>query len=117
MRKLFGFSPPELWTLFLMAAFPTHVWTIVLILQDFSWIAERNNNWDALSVGAYGLVVAFIESLFVFALALVVSFLIPRKWEGKKRVAILTSLVMIAGMWAILTGALKCCRIIRPRAA
>jgi hypothetical protein len=103
MRKLFGFSPQELWSLFLMAAFPTHVWTILLVLQDFSWIAERNNNWDALSVGAYGLVVAFLESLFVFAIALLISFLIPRKWSSKKRIAILSTLMMICGIWAILT--------------
>jgi hypothetical protein len=102
IRNFFGFSTQELWTLFLMAAFPTHVWTILLVFQDFSWIAERNNNWDALSIGAYGLLVAFAESVFTFAITLIASFLVSKKWDRKKRIAILSTMVILTGIWAII---------------
>ncbi|MBM3143470.1 MAG: hypothetical protein FJ010_00615 [Chloroflexi bacterium] len=84
-----------------MAAFPTHVWAIILILQDFSWVAERSNSWDAIGVGAYGLLIALVESIFVFVIALASSFLISSCWEEDKRVTVLSALIVITGIWAI----------------
>lgn len=100
--KIFGFTKQGFWTLFLMAAFPTHVWTILLILQDFSWVSSRTNEWDAVGVGAYGLIVAFVESVFVFAIALLLSFLISRTWNADKRITSLSVLIFGVAMWAIL---------------
>jgi hypothetical protein len=97
----FTFSKKGLWALFLMAAFPTHIWTILLVFQDFAWVAERTNAWDAVGVGAYGLLVAFIESLFVFAAALILSTLVSARWGEEKRLALMTVLIFITGIWAI----------------
>lgn len=94
--KIFKLSPSNLWALFLMAAFPTHVWTILLAFQDFAWMTTRNNSWDAVGLGAYGLLAAFVESSFVFMVALLLSLLLPRPWDEKKRLAALTSLIFIA---------------------
>jgi hypothetical protein len=58
-----------LWLLFAAAAFLVHVWAIMLIFQDLAWLAERTNMWDAIGVGAYGLVVALGESVFLFLTA------------------------------------------------
>ncbi len=85
-----------------MAAFPTHVWTIILVLQDYSWVTERTNSWDAIGVGAYGLLVALAESVFVFVVALVLSFLISRKWEESRRLALLFVTIFIVAIWAII---------------
>jgi hypothetical protein len=100
--NIFQFSKQKLWTLFLMAAFPTHVWTIILVLQDYSWVTERTNSWDAIGVGAYGLLVAFAESVFVFLVALVLSFLISRKWEEDRRLALLFVTIFVVASWAII---------------
>jgi hypothetical protein len=100
--NIFQFSKQKLWTLFLMAAFPTHVWTIILVLQDYSWVTERTNSWDAIGVGAYGLLVAFAESVFVFVIALVLSFLISRKWGEDRRLALLFVTIFVVGIWAII---------------
>ncbi|MBT3391785.1 MAG: hypothetical protein HN413_15410 [Chloroflexi bacterium] len=100
--KIFKLSKPNLWTLFLMTAFPTHVWTILLAFQDFSWMTARNNSWDAVGVGAYGLLAAFVESIFVFVVALLLSLLLPRSWDEKKRLAALTGLIFIVAIAEIL---------------
>lgn len=84
-----------------MAAFPTHVWTILLILQDFFWIAKRTNTWDAVGAGAYGLLFAFAESIFVFVSVLLLGFLVPRRWSEIKRIVFLVMLIFIAALWAI----------------
>jgi hypothetical protein len=100
--NIFQFSKQKLWTLFLMAAFPTHVWTIILVLQDYSWVTERTNSWDAIGVGAYGLLVAFAESVFVFVVALVLSLLISRKWDQDRRLALLFVTIFVVAIWAII---------------
>src|SRR3972149_6026554 len=53
------YSKKGLWTLFLMCAFPLHVWAFILSFMDFSWVAERTNTWDALGVISYGFSLSF----------------------------------------------------------
>jgi hypothetical protein len=100
--KPIWYSRQGLWLLFLVCAFPLHVWTIILAFRDFSWVAERTNAWDAVGVLAYALVFAFVESLVVFLAAVLLGFLLPRRWEESKRVAFLTVLVLITALWAML---------------
>jgi hypothetical protein len=95
------YSRKSLWTLFLMAAFFPHVWTIILVFRDFSWITERNNTWDALGNGAYGLMYALVESLFVFAAALLLGLLISPKWDEKRRVTLLSVLILLTALGSI----------------
>lgn len=96
------YSKSGLWLLFLTTAFPIHLWTIILFLRDFSWIAERTNAWDAVGVAAYGMVFAFIESVFVFIIVVLLGFLLPKQWDERKRLAFLSLLVFIVALWAIL---------------
>jgi hypothetical protein len=94
------YSRQGLWSLFLVCAFPLHVWTIILAFRDFSWVAERTRAWDAVGVLAYALVFAFVESLVVFLVAVSLGFLLPRRWEEGKRIALLSILVLITSFWA-----------------
>lgn len=95
------YSKQGLWALFLICAFPLHVWTIILALRDFSWVAERTNSWDAIGVVSYGLVFALIESTLVFLVAILLGFLVSRKWTEDRRIALLGTLVFIASIWAM----------------
>ena len=88
-------------TLFLIAAFPVHLWAIILILNDIEWVAERTNFWDAIGVGAYGLIYALIESVFIFLIIVLLGFLLPKAWSVDKRVALLSLLYLITAAWAI----------------
>ncbi|MCB9133813.1 MAG: hypothetical protein H6636_00190 [Anaerolineales bacterium] len=101
LKKVTGLSKGGLWTLFLLAAFPTHVWTIVLVLRDFSWVSERTNAWDAVGVGAYGLLIAFVESLFVFLIAVILSSLLRFSWQENKRLVLFFILILAVSLWAM----------------
>jgi len=97
----FRYSKQDLWSLFLVTAFPIHVWTIILVLRDWSWVSERTNAWDAVGVASYGLFFAFIESVVVFPILVLLGLLIPGKWQEDKRLALLAVLYFVTASWAI----------------
>ena len=91
-----------LWSLFLMCAFPLHAWTLILAFRDISWLTERTNAWDAVGVLSYGLVFAFVESLLLWAVTLLLGYLVGEFWEPQRRVALMTVLVLGLSIWAML---------------
>jgi len=97
------YSKQGLWSLFLVSAFPLHIWTIILAFRDFSWVSERTNSWDAVGVVSYGLIFAFIESVAVFLVAALLGFLVSKKWNEDKRITLLSSLVLITSIWAMVS--------------
>jgi len=90
----------ELWSLFLMCAFPLYFWTLLLAFRDVSWLTERTNAWDAVGVVSYGMVFASVESVIVFIIAVLLGFLVSRSWSGERRGALLGVLALIASLWA-----------------
>lgn len=98
------YSKQGLWSLFLISAFPLHVWTLILALRDFSWVSERTNSWDAVGVISYGLLFAFIESIIVFLVVLLLGFLISKKWDENRRNSLLGILVLVTSLSAIVSN-------------
>jgi hypothetical protein len=96
------YSKSGLWQLFVAAAMPLHIWAIILILMDISWVAERTNYWDAIGVAAYGLMFALLESLLVWAVLIVMGFLLTKKWSERKRIVLLGVFSIVTALWAIL---------------
>jgi hypothetical protein len=64
-------------------------------------VSQRTNAWDAVGVGSYGLVFAFIESVLVFLILALLGLLIPGKWRTDKRLALLAVLFLVTASWAI----------------
>jgi len=95
------YSKQAAWSLFVLCAFPFHVWTLVLALRDVSWVMERTNAWDALGVISYGLIFAFMESAAVFLAIGLLGWLVPARWDESRRIALLGVLVFAAAAWAI----------------
>ncbi len=95
------YSRQGLWSLFLMSALPLHIWTFILTFNDFSWVTERTDSWDAVGVMAYGLIFALVESLVIFFAFAILGLLISKKWGEKRRIALLSILVTIVSLWAI----------------
>lgn len=95
------YSRQGLWTLFLMSALPLHIWTFILAFRDFDWVATRTNSWDAVGVIAYGLIFALVESAIVFVTAALLGFLISPKWDEKRRIALMSVLVVTLSLWSI----------------
>ncbi len=96
------YSKKGLWLLFSAAAFLLHVWALILIFRDLSWVAERSNMWDAIGVGAYGLVIVLTESFLVFLVTALLGFLVSTKWSESQRVSLMGTLIFIISLWAIL---------------
>ena len=99
--KMQGYSRQGLWSLFLMCAFPIHLWTLILAFRDISWVSARTNVWDAIGVASYGLMVAFVESVALFAVVSLFGLLVSTKWNEERRVALLSVLVLIMALWAV----------------
>lgn len=95
------YSKQGLWSLFLICAFPLHLWTLILVFRDMSWVIERTNAWDAVGVASYGLVFALAESIIIFVAIALLGLLTPKQWDTDRRVAFLSLLVIITGMWGI----------------
>ena len=99
------YSRQGLWTLFLMCALPLHIWTIILAFRDFDWVTARTNSWDAAGVVSYGLLFALFESVVVFAVLASIGLLASAKWDEKRRIALLSSLVVILSLWSMFNQA------------
>ena len=95
------YSKRGLWNLFLICAFPLHVWTIILAFRDFSWVTDRTNSWDAVGVVSYGLIFAFIESVVVLLVATLLGFLVSKKWSEERRITLVGILAFITSLWAM----------------
>jgi hypothetical protein len=97
------YSKQGLWMLFLVCAFPLHLWTLLLAFRDISWLTEHTNLWDAIGVVSYGMLFAFAESILVFVLALLCGWLVPFHWGREKRLAVMGMLVLVLSVWAIIS--------------
>ncbi len=95
------YSMRGLWSLFLTCAFPLHLWTIIMVFRDLSWVAERTNAWDAVGVAAYGMIFAFVESVFIFVIVALLGLFTPRSWTQERRIGFLSLLVLLVSLWAI----------------
>jgi hypothetical protein len=95
------YSRRGLWSLFLLCAFPLHLWTLFLAFRDISWLWERTNLFDAIGVLSYGLVFAFVESLLVVGIAALAGYLISNHWSEEKRIILLGAFVWVLALWSI----------------
>lgn len=84
-----------------MTALPLHIWTFILAFRDFDWISARTNSWDAIGVVAYGLASALVESIIIFIGVILLGFFVSAKWEEKRRITLLSSLIVILSLWSI----------------
>jgi hypothetical protein len=84
-----------------MTALPLHIWTFVLAFRDFDWISARSNSWDAIGVVAYGLIAAIGESFIIFLAMALLGFLVSAKWEEKRRIALMSTMIIILSLWSI----------------
>ena len=111
------YSRQGLWSLFLICAFPLHLWTLILAFRDISWLTERTNIQDAIGVVSYGLLFALIETILVFLVLVLIGLITPRRWESDRRIAFLAFLVLILSVWAMISQLLFIWNVSLPDAA
>ena len=86
-------------SLFLIAAFPIHLWSLLMIFRDIEFVSERTEMWDAYGYAGYALMIAMFESLVIALILWAISLILPKKWA---RTRIFTA---ISSIYLILAGA------------
>ena len=74
-----------------------------MAFRDFGWVALRTNNWDAIGLVSYSLAFALLETTAVFLLVLLISLLVPLRWDRDKRLAMLGTQFLVVASWSILS--------------
>ena len=97
------YSKKELWSLFLICAFPLHLWTLIFAFRDISWLTERTNLWDAIGVVSYGMIFAFVESVMIFLVLALLGLILPAQWYSDRRIAFLSLLILLTSVWGMIS--------------
>jgi hypothetical protein len=95
-------SKADLVKLFLTVSFPIQAWSIFLVIRDADWVIERTNISDWIGYASYSLVYALGESIIVFIIFLLFSFLTFKDWKGDRLVSQLGTLAFVVSTWTIL---------------
>ncbi len=94
--------------LFLIVAFPIHVWSIYQIFNNVAWIADRTRPADALGYAGYALMYALIESFLVFLVTIPFFLLLTKNNTPQKSLALVgITYLVVAVLWifhAIMTN-------------
>lgn len=96
------FDRGDWFRLFLVCAFPLHLWTILMVFRDVNWVAERTTSWDAIGFSGYALFYTLIESFLLFGFIAVLNLLIPKTWTRTLRFVILSLLSFALAGWSIM---------------
>jgi hypothetical protein len=96
------YTLPGIFQLFLVTAFPIHVWALLLAFGDVSWVAARTNAWDAVGLVSYAMFYALLETIAISLIVLILGFLLPASWGVERRVGLLGTLFLTLALWAIL---------------
>ncbi|MBN2045031.1 MAG: hypothetical protein JW757_08435 [Anaerolineales bacterium] len=81
--------------LFLIVAFPLHVWGLLMIFRDIEFITERTNLWDAFGYSGYSLLFILVESILLSVIVWALSLLLPKGWGESRMLAVTGSLFSI----------------------
>jgi hypothetical protein len=102
-QQLWGrLSGGQMVKFFAACATPIHIWVILMVLRDVSWVSGRSSTWDGIGLVAYALLFALLESLLVFAGFYLLSWLAPWRWSGEVLLARMTVIVWVFQVWAAL---------------
>ena len=96
------FDRSDWFKLFLVCAFPLHLWTILMVFRDVNWVAERTTSWDAVGFSGYALFYTLIESLLLFSFIALLGFIIPKNWNLTLRFVALSLVAFILAGWSIM---------------
>jgi hypothetical protein len=84
----------EYFKLFLVCAFPIHVWAYISLLNDIPAMQLQVSILHILSIASYVLTFAFFESVFIFGLILLVFLFLPERLFELKLVHLVAILII-----------------------
>ena len=94
-------SKEDLFYAYVACSFPIFLWAFYKIFLDVpAWIL-RMSVLDILSVLAYALALAVIESLVIWGLFVLLSLVLPHSWFRIQFVPVVTVITFISAIWAV----------------
>jgi hypothetical protein len=95
------FTRSDWFRLFLICAFPLHLWTLLMLFRDINWVAERTSMWDAIGFSGYALLYALLESILLTGFVALLSLMLPRGWNKILRMLVLSLTAFVLSGWSI----------------
>ncbi|MGB1251184.1 MAG: hypothetical protein ACPG8W_11255 [Candidatus Promineifilaceae bacterium] len=87
--------------LFLLTAFPIHLWSYYNVMREFpAWLA-RLNPIDLIATIGFSQLMPFLESIIVFVPILIVVRWLPQRFEQAERIAMVFCFLMVSAAWSI----------------
>jgi hypothetical protein len=96
------FTRADWFKLFMVCAFPLHLWTILMVFRDVNWVAERTTFWDAIGFTGYALFYTLVESILLFGFISLLGLLVPRNWSKSMRFVSLSLVGFALAGWSII---------------
>ncbi|MBN2045200.1 MAG: hypothetical protein JW757_09290 [Anaerolineales bacterium] len=96
------FTRADWFKLFLICAFPLHLWTLLMLFRDVNWVAERTTMWDAIGFSGYALFYTLLESILLTGFIVLLSLLLPQGWNKTLRMLVLSLTAFVLSGWSIL---------------
>jgi hypothetical protein len=96
------FTRADWFKLFLVCAFPLHLWTLLMVFRDINWVADRTTMWDAIGFSGYALFYTLLESILLTGFVALLSLLFPRGWGKTMRLLVMSLLAMVMAGWSIM---------------
>ena len=88
-------------TTFAMIVFVIHIWSIYNLLVEVpAWIL-RLSTWELVGVVSYTLVFAFVESLIILFVFVLIAAILPERFFRQKFVSISVIFIVLAAIWVI----------------
>lgn len=85
----------------LISVFPTHFWALLMVFNDFEFVSERTNTWDAVGYAGYSLLFALAESLIFSLVIWMISLAFPQKWGERRTITVLGSIYLVLATTSI----------------
>ena len=89
----------QLWLLFAVAVFTTHVWGIINILREYPAWVLRMNLWEMIGTISVAMLYSLLDALLPLMGILLLAFILPRRFFRAKLIPWGAALVLIGSIW------------------
>lgn len=94
-------SKTESWKLLLFCALPVHFWAILMVFKEAETMLFKRDLVYGLGFSGYLLGLAILESVLFFAFIYLLTFIFPKRWEGKTPYLAAAGIALVIAFWAL----------------
>lgn len=95
-------SKSETWKLLLVCGLPVHFWAILMVFKEAETLLFKRDLVYGLGFSGYLLGLAILESVLFFAFIYALTFLFPKRWDGKLPYLTAAGMALVIAFWVLL---------------